>query len=317
MLLDFGGQGIKCSFHIVGFVAQTINLIHVIAGECRFKDFDAALIFSCLPVFLILISVRVFATDFEVPRLQCDEVEQQAEAYEKLLRKDKKVKIAAYVAGAAGLFGGAYGFYQWTKNGGNETHQAEGGNGNGAANAAARLAFDPDWRYAKQYFKTLFLGALAGGCAMFVLRLIDQEVSGMWKAVKKVVFPREFILQMSIQRVSVGVKRVENMMLARRDMADFSDLRNDLIESYKWLTDGMSTMLSLLLAKANIRSKNLSERVRFRITHLIEYMNRCSCLLEDSLKRDNSAALPGEMIRLLDYVQGELVFVIEECCGES
>jgi hypothetical protein len=273
------------------------------------------MIYRFLPVFLILISVRVFAVDFEVPRLQCDEVERQAEIYEKLLRKDKKVKIAAYVAGAAGLFGGAYGFYQWTKKGSNP---AEGESKGGVVKKGlARLAFDPDWQDTKQYFKALFIGALAGGCAMFVLRFIDQEVSGMWKAVKKVVFPREFILQMSIQRVSVGVKRVENMMLARRDMADFSVLRNDLAESYKWLTDGMSTMLSLLLAKANIRGKNLAERIRFRITHLIEYMNRCSCLLEESLKRDNRETPSGEMIRLLDYVQGELVFVIEECCGEA
>jgi len=182
---------------------------------------------------------------------------------------------------------------------------------------ATCLSVDPDWRDTKQYFKILFVGALASGCAMFVLRLIDQEVSGMWKSVKKVLFPREFVLQMSIQRVSIGVNRVENMMLARRDMADFSDLRDDLVESYKWMTDGMSTMFSLLLAKSNIRGKNLAERVRFRITHLIEYMNRCSCLLEDSLKRDNSEAPSGEMSRLLDYVQGELVFVIEECCGES
>ena len=78
------------------------------------------MIYRWLPVFFILISIRVFAGDFEVPRFQCDKVERQAEIYEKLLRKDKKVKVALYVAGAAGLLGGGYGFYQWTKNGGGE-----------------------------------------------------------------------------------------------------------------------------------------------------------------------------------------------------
>jgi hypothetical protein len=266
-----------------------------------------------LSFFLCSLFVQAFAQPSAVPHLQYEKVLEGAQHYETLLRNDAKVKRVAYVAGIAAVLGAAYGGYHWLNN----EDSKEKSSDSGALKKAAKIVVDPDWHNAKQYFKTLFVGALASGCALFVLKLMDKELSSIWTVIKKRILPREFLLQMSFQRVSVGVKRLEHMMFARHDMAHFADLRTELAETYAWLLEGMEILLSLLVAKATLKSKECADQVKFRIRNLLGYVNYCGERIEESLQKENTEPPSLEITRLLDYIQGELAFVIEESCGEG